>query len=112
MSIRKTKLGETNLWNVKKLIVIYKNAYFGNNYIEKIGDKLEWNLGYKKEIILCEEHWLKIYQLENLIVNGVLYDEPAKNNSCEIVFFYFYIKKHKFICIIHRIVSLNLELLS
>ncbi|WP_268794813.1 hypothetical protein [Spiroplasma kunkelii] len=30
-----------------------KNAYFGNNYIEKIGDKLEWNLGYKKEIILC-----------------------------------------------------------
>ncbi|WP_338992168.1 hypothetical protein [Spiroplasma endosymbiont of Seladonia tumulorum] len=46
-----------------------KNAYFGNNYIEKIGDKLEWNLGYKKEIILCEEHWLKIYQLENLIVN-------------------------------------------
>ncbi|ALA97434.1 hypothetical protein SKUN_00539 [Spiroplasma kunkelii CR2-3x] len=41
-----------------------KNAYFGNNYIEKIGDKLEWNLGYKKEIILCEEHWLQTYQLE------------------------------------------------
>ncbi|WP_348735517.1 hypothetical protein [Spiroplasma endosymbiont of Ammophila pubescens] len=46
-----------------------QNAYFWNNYIEKIGDKLEWNLGYKKEIILCEEHWLKTYQLENLIVN-------------------------------------------
>ncbi|UZQ30035.1 MAG: hypothetical protein OHM56_00210 [Spiroplasma phoeniceum] len=27
-------------------------------------------------------------------------------------FFYFYIKQHKFICIIHRIVSLNLEFLS
>ncbi|PQP78682.1 hypothetical protein C6B38_04585 [Spiroplasma sp. ChiS] len=52
-----------------------KNAYCGNSYIEKIGDKLEWNLGYKKEIILCEEHWLQNYQLENLIINKKNYEE-------------------------------------
>ncbi|WFG97641.1 hypothetical protein M1770_06170 [Spiroplasma citri] len=46
-----------------------KNAYCGNSYIEKSNDKLEWNLGYKKQIILCEEHWLQTYQLENLSVN-------------------------------------------
>ena len=46
-----------------------QKGYYGNNYMEKIGDKLYWNLGYKKEIILCEKHWLQTYKLENLIVN-------------------------------------------
>ncbi len=32
-----------------------KKAYCGNNYIEKIGDKLEWNLGYKKNYIMWKK---------------------------------------------------------
>ncbi|WFG95694.1 hypothetical protein M1771_03560 [Spiroplasma citri] len=46
-----------------------KNVYCGNSYIEKNDNKLEWNLNYKKQILLCKEHWLQTYQLENLIVN-------------------------------------------
>ncbi len=37
----------------------YKNnGYSGKSFIINDNGKLAWNLNYKKEIILCEEHWL------------------------------------------------------
>ncbi|WP_338991414.1 hypothetical protein [Spiroplasma endosymbiont of Seladonia tumulorum] len=47
------------------------NGFWGNSYLEKnnLNNQFEYNINYKKSIILCQKHWLQIYNLENLIVN-------------------------------------------
>ncbi|WP_342255491.1 hypothetical protein [Spiroplasma endosymbiont of Poecilobothrus nobilitatus] len=42
-------------------------GYSGKSFIINDNGKLAWNLKYKKEIILCEEHWLITHELENKI---------------------------------------------
>ncbi len=37
--------------------VCKNNGYSGKSFIINDNGKLAWNLNYKKEIILCEEHF-------------------------------------------------------
>ncbi|AKM52733.1 MULTISPECIES: hypothetical protein [Spiroplasma] len=51
------------------------NGFLGNSYLEKnnLNNQFEYNINYKKSIILCQKHWLYTYKLENnLVLKGEL----------------------------------------
>ncbi len=62
-------------------------------------------------VVMSEQQFILLKDLA-IYYNLVSCTMNRQKTTLVRLFFYFYIKKQKFICIIHRIVSLNLKLLS
>ncbi len=109
---------ETSLTGQKLFDILFSNFEYGDLLIN--------SEVYLQFIVAYIKYYSKIWNFQNLLAPIIYFRNPNlfsdyNEASCTMnlqktilvrLFFYFYIKKHKFICIIHRIVSLNLEFLS